>query len=128
MSPKLDRVEVEMKLTWWNRNYVGTHYGGSLYSMCDPFMMLMLIERLDRNYIVWDKSAQIKFKKPGRGTVRATFQLPDKEIERIKKALETQNKIEPTYLIEIKDSQNEVIAEVEKVIYIRNKNSSKTSS
>jgi hypothetical protein len=60
-------VDVEMKLTRWNRNYVGTHYGGSLYSMTDPFYMVMLIEILGRDYVVWDKSASIRFRKPGEG-------------------------------------------------------------
>ena len=70
-----------MKLHGWNSNYVGTHYGGSLYSMADPFYMLMLIENLWRNYIVRDKSASIRFKKTGKGIVSASFRLSDLEIE-----------------------------------------------
>ena len=62
-------IDVEMKLRSWNSNYVGTHYGGSLYSMTDPFYMLMLIENLGRDYIVWDKAATIRFRKPGKGKV-----------------------------------------------------------
>jgi acyl-coenzyme A thioesterase PaaI-like protein len=69
-------VDVEMKLRRWNRNYVGTHFGGSLYSMTDPFFMLMPIENLGPEYIVWDKAATIRFKKPGRGKVRASFVCP----------------------------------------------------
>ena len=71
IAPGWREVDVEMKLRRWNRNYVGTHYGGSLYSMADPFFMLMLIENLGREYIVWDKSASIRFRKPGKGVVRA---------------------------------------------------------
>jgi len=59
-------VDVEMKLRPWNRNYVGTHYGGSLYSMTDPFYMLMLMENLGPGYIVWDKAASFRFRKPGK--------------------------------------------------------------
>jgi hypothetical protein len=66
-QPDWKGIEVEMKLRRWNSNYVGTHYGGSLYSMADPFYMLMLIENLGSDYIVWDKSATIRFKKPGKG-------------------------------------------------------------
>jgi hypothetical protein len=60
-------ADVTMKLRPWNRNFVGTHYGGSLYSMCDPFYMLMLMSNLGRDYIVWDKAASIRFRKPGQG-------------------------------------------------------------
>jgi hypothetical protein len=73
ISDDFTYVRVEMKLRFWNRNYVGTHFGGSLYSMVDPFYMLMLIENLGRDYIVWDKSASIRFLKPGRGRVSAEF-------------------------------------------------------
>src|SRR5208282_1249110 len=73
-------IDVEMKLRWWNRNAVGTHYGGSLYSMTDPFFMLMLIQNLGKDYIVWDKAASIRFKKPGRGTVFANFRLSEEQI------------------------------------------------
>ena len=70
-------IDVEMDLRFWNSNFVGTHYGGSLYSMTDPFYMLMLIENLGRNYIVWDKSASIRFRKPGKGRMRAEFRLDE---------------------------------------------------
>ena len=70
-------IDVEMNLHFWNANFVGTHYGGSLYSMTDPFYMLMLIENLGRDYIVWDKSANIRFRKPGNGRVVARFRLSD---------------------------------------------------
>src|SRR3954471_228439 len=73
LDPDWRTIEVEMKLRRWNTNYVGSHYGGSLYSMTDPFYMLMLIENLGRDYIVWDKSATIRFRRPGKGTVVAKF-------------------------------------------------------
>ena len=50
VSDDLRTFEVEMKLRFYNRNYVGTHFGGSLYSMCDPFYMLILLEALGRDY------------------------------------------------------------------------------
>src|SRR4051812_22273637 len=78
MAPDYHRIDVSMKLRFWNRNYVNTHYGGSLYSMTDPFYMLMLMQILGRDYIIWDKSASIRFKKPGMGKVRAVFELSPK--------------------------------------------------
>jgi Domain of unknown function (DUF4442) len=120
-DPDWRAVDVEMKLRRWNRNYVGTHYGGSLYSMVDPFYMVMLIENLGREYIVWDKSAGIRFRKPGRGTVRAEFRLTEGEIGEIKRALEREEKIEREFGVEVKDESGEVIAEVRKLLHFRRK-------
>jgi hypothetical protein len=119
MQPDLKAIDVEMKLRLWNRNYVGTHFGGSLYSMTDPFYMLMLIHNLGPGYIVWDKAATIRFRKPGRGTVRAEFRLSEEQLEEIRDKLKTQEKLEPVFKVEVKDSASVVIAEVEKVIYVR---------
>ncbi len=114
-------IDVEMKLHRWNSNYVGTHYGGSLYSMTDPFYMLMLIQALGRDYIVWDKSASIRFKKPGRGVVSANFRLDDSQIQEIREALQSEEKIDRIFAVEVKDESGAVIAEVEKQIHVRRK-------
>ncbi len=119
LQPDWKEIEVEMKLRRWNRNYVGTHYGGSLYSMTDPFFMLMLIENLGRDYIVWDKAATIRFRKPGKGTVRASFRLSDEQIEEIRETLKVQTKIERTFAVEVKDESGTVVAEIEKLLHIR---------
>ena len=116
-------IDVEMNLHFWNANFVGTHYGGSLYSMTDPFYMLMLIHNLGPGYIVWDKSASIRFRKPGKGRVVARFRLSDKQLEEIRRDLQTQPKIEPVFLVEVTDESATVIAEVEKVLHVRKKNS-----
>jgi acyl-coenzyme A thioesterase PaaI-like protein len=114
-------AHVEMRLRPWNRNYVGTHYGGSLYSMTDPFYMLMLMENLGRDYIVWDKAASIRFRKPGRGTVRAEFRLTEQQLADIRGRLVSQDKYEPVFQIEVRDEADNLIAEVEKIIHIRRK-------
>ncbi len=114
-------IDVEMKLRRWNANYVGTHYGGSLYSMADPFFMVMLIENLGKDYIVWDKAASIRFKKPGRGTVSASFRLSEEQVDEIRQALNSQEKIERVFTVEIKDESGSAVAEVEKLIHIRRK-------
>ncbi len=114
-------VDVEMKLRPWNRNYVGTHYGGSLYSMTDPFYMLMLMENLGRDYIVWDKAANIRFRKPGKGRVKAEFRLSDAQLDEIRDKLKTQEKYEPTFLVEVKDEAGDVVAEVQKILHVRKK-------
>jgi acyl-coenzyme A thioesterase PaaI-like protein len=120
-SPDHKSVDVEMKLRFWNRNYVGTHYGGSLYSMTDPFYMLMLMDNLGPGYIVWDKAASIRFRKPGKGKVRAEFRLSEEQLDDIRSKLATQEKYEPTFLVEVKNEAGEVVAEVQKVIHIKRK-------
>jgi hypothetical protein len=124
LQPDWKEIDVELNLHFWNANFVGTHYGGSLYSMTDPFYMLMLIENLGRDYIVWDKSANIRFRKPGQGRLVARFRLSDEQIEAIRRDLQTQPKIEPTFLVEVTDESGAVIAEVQKVLHVRKKNSS----
>jgi len=114
-------IDVEMKLRLWNSNYVGTHFGGSLYSMTDPFYMLMLIELLGPDYIVWDKAASIRFRRPGKGKVFANFRLSAQQIEEIRRELKTQEKIESTFAVDVKDEAGTVIAEVQKVLHIRRK-------
>ena len=118
-SKDLRTYEVRMKLRWWNRNYVNTHFGGSLYSMCDPYFMLILIEALGRGYIVWDKAATIRFRRPGKGTVRATFHIPQERIDEIRATADRGDKIEPVFTVNILDEQGEVVAEVEKLLYVR---------
>jgi acyl-coenzyme A thioesterase PaaI-like protein len=118
-SSDLRTFEVRMKIHRWNRNYVGTHFGGSLYSMCDPFFMLILVEALGRGYVVWDKAATIRFLRPGRGTVRATFHIPLVRIEEIRAAADARGKVEPTFRVDVLNDAGEVVAEVEKLLYVR---------
>jgi acyl-coenzyme A thioesterase PaaI-like protein len=116
-------IDVEMKLRWWNANYVGTHFGGSLFAMTDAFYMLMLMANLGRDYLVWDKAASIRYRKPGKGTVRAEFRLSDSQLDDIREKLKTLPKYEPTFKVEVKDEQGIVIAEVDKLLWIRKKES-----
>lgn len=114
-------VEVQMPLRFYNRNYVGTHFGGSLYSMVDPFYMLMLVNILGPDYIVWDKAATIRFKKPGKGLMKASFHLSEEQIAEIRRAADTQPKVEPQFQVIIKDEEGNVVAEVDKLLYVRKK-------
>jgi Domain of unknown function (DUF4442) len=121
IAPEMKAIDVEMKLHFWNANYVGTHFGGSLFAMTDAFYMLMLMANLGRDYIVWDKAATIRYRKPGRGTVRAEFRLSDSQIEDIREKLKTLPKYEPVFTVEVKDDAGVVIAEVEKLLHVRKK-------
>lgn len=121
VSEDFRNVEVEMPLRFYNRNYFGTHFGGSLYSMCDPFYALMLANILGREYIVWDKSATIRFKKPGKGLMKASFHLTEEKIAEIRSAADSQIKVEPQFQVLVKDAEGNVIAEVDKLLYIKKK-------
>jgi Domain of unknown function (DUF4442) len=111
-------VQVRIPLSWRTRNYVGTIFGGSLYAAVDPFFMIMLMKNLGPDYVVWDKAASIRFRKPGRGTLRASFRLEEAEVAEICRLLLGQPKVDRTYLVQLVDSAGVVHAEVEKVIHI----------
>ncbi|WP_313738398.1 DUF4442 domain-containing protein [Pseudomonas sp.] len=119
ISPDLRRAEVRMKLTLWNRNYVGTQFGGSLYSMVDPFYMLLLIEQLGSDYIVWDKAASIDFIAPGKGPVYAEFEIDDALLDEIRHQTATGKKYLPRLQVDIRDETGELVARVDKTLYVR---------
>jgi len=118
-------VKVEMPLRFYNKNYVGTHFGGSLYAMCDPFFMLMLINILGPGYIVWDKAAAIRFKKPGKGLVKATFTVSEEKIAEIRAAADSQSKVEPEFHVTVTDEKGDVVAEIDKLLYVRKKSATR---
>ena len=119
----LDRyfIRVKMPLTRKNRNIVGTHFGGSLYSMVDPFYMLILMHHLGHKYIVWDKAASIQFLSPGRSTVYADFHLDAQEIATVKQLADNYAPVHRIYTLNIYDEAGIRIAAVEKTLYIRRK-------
>ena len=121
LDPVAGRAVVQMPLTRLNQNYVGTQFGGSLYSMVDPFLMLLLIHQLGRDYIVWDKAASIDFKKPGTGTGQALLTIDDEEVATIRQLAATGAPVLRTYPVDITDTTGQVICQVEKVLYIRKK-------
>ena len=101
------------------RNYVGTIFGGSMYGCVDPMYMIMLIRILGREYVVWDKSATIRFRKPGKSTLFATFKLDDAELDTIRALTASGTPVDRTYNVDLVDAEGVVHASVEKVIYVR---------
>jgi hypothetical protein len=112
------RIRVKIPLSWRTRNYVGTIYGGSMYGGIDPIYMLMLIKILGRDYVVWDKAAKIRFKRPGKETLYAEFLLTENEIDEIKTLLETEKSVDRVYNVELVDKNGKVHALIEKTLYI----------
>ncbi len=115
-------VRVRLPLSWRTRNYVGTIFGGSIYGVADPFYMIMLIKLLGPGYIVWDKAATVRFKRPGTSTLFARFTLDDDEIDLIRRQTAAATKLDRTYAVELADGTGTVHATVEKTIHIRRRN------
>ncbi|NVJ59010.1 MAG: DUF4442 domain-containing protein [Gammaproteobacteria bacterium] len=114
-------VKVKLKKGLLNTNYFGTAYGGSLYSMADPFYVLMLTNQLGRDYIVWDKGASIKYIKPGTTHVYCEFKLNTDRVSEIKQAADSNPKHEPEFEVEVFDEQGEIIAKVFKTLHVKKK-------
>jgi acyl-coenzyme A thioesterase PaaI-like protein len=121
ISPDWRELRVVMKLRWYNRNIVGTQFGGSLYSMIDPHLMLLLMQRLGPEYTVWDKGAEIEFVRPGRGTVTATIAISDAELDEIRKNTADGRKYLPEFTLNIVDDDGGIVAKVRKILYVRRK-------
>jgi acyl-coenzyme A thioesterase PaaI-like protein len=112
-------IRVRLPLSWRTRNYVGTIFGGSIYGAVDPIYMIMLIKNLGPDYIVWDKSATVRFRKPGRTTLHARFIVTAEELDEIRTLLQTAERTDRTYRIELIDADGTVHAEVDKIIHVR---------
>ena len=114
-------ARVELRLRWYNRNYVRTHFGGSLFAMTDPFWMILMLQRLGPEFLVWDQSGEIQFLKPGKGTVTAEFRLDDAVVDEIRAAAAGGEKVLRWFETDIRNTQGEVVARVRKQLYVRRK-------
>ncbi|HEX6368036.1 MAG TPA: DUF4442 domain-containing protein [Longimicrobium sp.] len=114
-------IHIRVPLSWRTRNYVGSIFGGSMYGGVDPIYMVMLIRNLGPEYVVWDKAASIRFRRPGRTTLHARFVLDQAELDAIRVALADAPATERTYTVELADADGVVHATVEKIIHVRRK-------
>jgi len=121
VSKDFREIRLDVPLNWRTRNYVGTIFGGSMYGAVDPIYMLMLIKNLGPSYEVWDKAATIRFKKPGRTTLHASFILDQEEIDQIRQELSNEDSIDRIYNVNLTDEKGTACATVEKIIHIRKK-------
>lgn len=121
VSADFSEIDVRMGLHWYNRNALGTQFGGSLYAMVDPFLVLMTLQQIGDDHIVWDQGAQIDFVAPGRGTVHAKFRMPPAEIERLRREAVDGAALRPQYRIDVVDDDGRIVASVNKTLYVRRK-------
>ena len=122
IDPAWRELHVSMRLRWFNQNAVGTHFGGSLYSMVDPHLMLLLMQALGGDYAVWDKSAKIEFHKPGKGRVHSVVRITDEILEEIRQRTEGGDAYRPRFELAILDEDGDLVATVTKVLHVRRRN------
>ena len=121
LSTDFKEVQIRLPISWRTRNYVGTIFGGSMYASTDPIYMIQLIELLGKSYVVWDKSASIRFLRPGNKTLYARFLITDELLEQIKKDVVEKQEIDLTLEVDFTDLSGKVYAQVSKVLYIADK-------
>ncbi len=119
IDPGWRELHASMKLHWFNQNAVGTHFGGSLYSMVDPHLMLLLMQTLGGDYVVWDKSAEIEFHKPGKGRVHSIIRITDEDLDEIRRKTEGGDVYRPRFELALRDEDDDIVATVIKVLHIR---------
>lgn len=120
-SDDFTRFEVELRSKWYNRNLFGTHFGGSLYAMCDPFFVFIVMMNLGRDYIVWDKSATIEFLKPAKGIILGVFEISKDHLEKIRIEIDELGKNTYHFETNLVDEAGETAARVSKEVYVRSK-------
>lgn len=121
ISDDWKEVHIKLGLNWITKNYVGTVFGGSIYGALDPIYMVQLINILGKEYIVWDKSANVKFIKPIKNDVFAKFLITEDLIDNIKEKIKNDKKYTITLKVNFQDNDGVIYSEVEKIIYIADK-------
>jgi hypothetical protein len=119
ISDNFREVDVALNLRWYNRNNVGTQFGGNLFAMTDPWYMVMLMKNLGRDYFIWDKKASIDFISPGRSAVTATFILTQEKIAEIRAATAKGEKYLPEFVVEIFNTEQVLVARVHRTVYVK---------
>jgi acyl-coenzyme A thioesterase PaaI-like protein len=119
IAPDWGYVRVRLRRRWFNRNYVGTHFGGSLFAMTDPFWMIMILQALGRDYLVWDRAARIEFVQATRADVYAEFRLDPALVEELRRRAADGSKGLHWLPIEVRTADGTVVARIEKQLYVR---------
>lgn len=121
LAKDYSQCKVSLKFRWWNKNANRTQFGGSMFSMTDPIYPLMFMGILGKEYIVWDKAAEIEYVSPGKKSLHAEFNLSPEQIDNIKTATENGEKVLPQFMVSIKDVRGKEVAKIKRTLYIRKK-------
>lgn len=120
-SEDLHVVNIKIPLSYKNKNYVGSIFGGSLFAATDPIYMIQLMQILGKDFVVWDKKTNIKFKRPAYEHAFATFEFTTSEINEIRQKVEAENEVDYTKILHITDKNGTIFAELDKTLYISTK-------
>ena len=121
ISPDFREIETRMKLHWYNKNIVGSHYGGSLYSMADPFYMMILLSNIGDKHYVWDKFASVEYVHPCKTEVRAQFNISGDEIERIVEMASDGKAHYVDFHVNVMNTEDNIVAKIKKTLYVKRK-------
>ena len=121
ISADWKEVNVSLPISWWSRNYVGTIFGGSMFSSSDPFYMLMLMHNLGKDYVVWDKAATIRFRRPSKEKITTKFILKTEVLEEIKQKVEINGEADFPFLVQWFNKEGKIVSEIERTLYVANK-------
>lgn len=121
VTPDLSRIEIRIPLSYKNKNYVGTIFGGSLFSATDPIYMVQLIQLLGNSYVVWDKSSVIHFKRPANSDAFAVFEFTPSEVEDLKLQIAEKREIDIVKTVHLKNKDGKLFCEIEKTVYVADK-------
>ena len=121
VSDDLHVVKVKIPLTYKNKNYVGSMFGGSLFAATDPIYMIQLMQILGKEYVVWDKATEIRFKKPAYSHAFVTFEFNSEEIEQIIEKVKHEKEVDWVKNLKITNGKETIFTELNKTIYISSK-------
>ena len=121
VAKDLSRIEIKIPISYKNKNYAGTIFGGSLFSATDPIYMVQLIQLLGSDYVVWDKSSVVKFKRPASSDAYATFEFTRAEVEDLLKQVEEKKEVDLVKMVYLKSKEGQVFCEIEKTMYVADK-------
>lgn len=121
IGPGFTELTVRLKFNWRTRNLVGTIYGGSQYASTDPMYMLMLIENLGSDYVVWDKGCEVRFRRPAKTTIYAKFEITPEMLKDVREKVAAKGEDSFTWKAEFKDKDGNVYCELNKVLYVAQK-------
>lgn len=121
VTPDLSKIEIKIPISYKNKNYVGTIFGGSLFSATDPIYMVQLIQLLGTNYVVWDKSSVVKFKRPANSDAYSVFEFTEHELMDLKKEIDQKKEVDIVKLVHLTSNDGRLFCEIEKTIYVADK-------
>lgn len=121
VEPDFSSVEIRVPISYKNKNYVGTIFGGSLFAATDPIYMVQLIQILGKDYVVWDKSSMVKFKRPASSDAYAVFAFTDDEINQLKADISEKKEVDLVKPVLLTSKDGKLFCEIEKVIYVADK-------